>query len=100
MAAKTQSESPARATARRSRRREVSGILLLAGGLFSGLSLMSMQASGEPLMGIGGAAVASGLYGLAGVGSALFVIGMLVAAVRCFRGRPMVEGLREGAGAM
>jgi DNA segregation ATPase FtsK/SpoIIIE, S-DNA-T family len=99
MAAKTQPEPTARGNARRSRRREVSGILLLAGGLFGGLSLLSMHASGDPLMGPGGVAAASGLYGLAGVGAYLLVAGMLILAVRCFRGRPMVEGLREGGGA-
>ncbi len=100
MAAKTATEPTARGTSHRSRRREVTGILLLAGGLFAGLSLLSMHASGDPLMGPGGATVASGLYGFAGLGAYLMVAGFLVAAVRCFRARPMVDGPREGLGAL
>src|SRR5262245_45468055 len=100
MAAKTHAEPTPRATSRHSRRREVSGICLLAGGLFAGLALLSMHADGNPLMGPGGAAVASGLYTLLGVGAYLLVAGLLVAAVRCFRGRPLVDGFREGMGTL
>jgi S-DNA-T family DNA segregation ATPase FtsK/SpoIIIE len=84
---------------RQNRRREISGILLLSGGLFAGLSLVSMQAGGDPLMGPGGGAIASGLYTLVGLGAYLLIAAMLVAAVRCFRARPLVDGVREGAGA-
>ena len=41
---------------RQNRRREISGILLLAGGLFAAMSLVSMQVGGDPLMGPGGGA--------------------------------------------
>ena len=54
MAAKTNAEPAAtKGTSRHSRRREVSGILLLAGGIFAGLALMSMHVGGDPLLGPG-----------------------------------------------
>jgi DNA segregation ATPase FtsK/SpoIIIE, S-DNA-T family len=99
MPAKTQSE-PNRGTGRHHRRREISGILLLAGGLFAGLSLASRHAGDNPMMGPGGEAIAGALYALAGLGSYLVVAGMLVAAVRCFRARRLVEGAREGGGSL
>jgi len=85
---------------RQNRRREISGILLLAGGLFAGLSLVSMQVGGDPLMGPGGGAIAAGLYTLVGLCAYLLIAAMLIAAVRCFRARPLVDGVREGAGAL
>ena len=101
MAAKTQAESTAPKRApRQGRRREVSGILLLAAALFSGLALLSLQAGADPLLGPGGDAIASGLYGLCGLGAYLVVAGLLVAAFRCFRDRRLVDGLREGAGVL
>jgi S-DNA-T family DNA segregation ATPase FtsK/SpoIIIE len=51
-------------------------------------------------MGPGGAAVASGFYGLFGLGAYLVIAAMSVAAVRCFRGRKVVDGLREGGGVL
>ena len=103
MAARTKttdpSESAPRGT-RQNRRREISGILLLAGGLFAAMSLVSMQVGGDPLMGPGGGAVASGLYSLFGLCAYLVIAAASVAAVRCFRARPLVDGLREGAGAL
>ena len=59
-----------------------------------------MHVGGDPLLGPGGSAVASGLYALAGLGAYLIVGGLLVAAMRCFRARPLVDGLREGGGAL
>jgi S-DNA-T family DNA segregation ATPase FtsK/SpoIIIE len=101
MAAKTQAESTApKRTPRQGRRREVCGILLLAGAIFAGLALSSMQLGGDPLLGPGGDAIASGLYGLVGLGAYLLVAGLLVTAFRCFRDRPLVDGLREGGGAL
>jgi DNA segregation ATPase FtsK/SpoIIIE, S-DNA-T family len=101
MAARTKttdaSESAPKGT-RQNRRREISGILLLAGGLFAAMSLVSMQVGGDPLMGPGGGAVASGLYALFGLCAYLVIAATSVAAVRCFRARPLVDGLREGAG--
>jgi S-DNA-T family DNA segregation ATPase FtsK/SpoIIIE len=103
MAARTKttdpSESAPRGT-RQNRRREISGILLLAGGLFAAMSLVSMQVGGDPLMGPGGGAVASGLYSLFGLCAYLVIAATSLAAVRCFRARPLVDGLREGAGAL
>jgi DNA segregation ATPase FtsK/SpoIIIE, S-DNA-T family len=96
MAPRTSSE-PARSN-RNNRRREIAGILLLATALFSGLSVISMQLGGEPMLGPGGTLVATGFYGLFGLAGYLVMAAMIVAAVRCFRGRPMVEGFGEGAG--
>src|SRR5215831_3570599 len=100
MAASTKtapSESTPRGN-RENRRREIGGILLLAGGLFTVISLLSMQVGGDPIMGPGGAAIASGFYGLFGLAAYLVIAAMTVAAVRCFRGRKIVDGLREGGG--
>src|SRR5450631_1970715 len=93
------SETAPRGT-HQNRRREISGILLLAGGLFSAMSLVSMQVGGDPLMGPGGGAVATGLYSLFGLCAYLVLAAASVAAVRCFRARPLVDGLREGAGSL
>ncbi len=92
-------ESASKAT-RQNRRREISGILLLAGGLFAAMSLVSMQVGGEPLMGPGGGAIATGLYSVFGLCAYLVIAAASVAAVRCFRARPLVDGLREGSGAL
>ena len=100
MPSKIQSSEPTRGNGRHHRRREITGILLLAGGLFAALSLLSRHAGDDRMMGIGGEAIASALYALAGVGSYLIVAGMLVAAVRCFRARRLVEGVREGGGTL
>jgi DNA segregation ATPase FtsK/SpoIIIE, S-DNA-T family len=100
MPSKIQSSEPTRGNGRHHRRREITGILLLAGGLFAGLALVSRHAGDDRMMGIGGEAIASALYALAGLGSYLVVAGMLVAAVRCFRARPLVEGAREGGGTL
>src|SRR5262249_25575964 len=101
MPAKTPPSESSRGTGRQQhRRREITGILLLAGGLFAGLSLVSMHAGDNRLMGQGGHAIAGALYGVAGVAAYLIVAGMLVAAVRCFRGRPLVDGMRETIGTL
>ncbi|HXJ21243.1 MAG TPA: DNA translocase FtsK 4TM domain-containing protein [Polyangia bacterium] len=97
MAPRTSSE-PARSKPE-NRRREIAGILLLASALFSGLSVVSMQAGGDPLLGPGGTAVASAFYGLFGLAGYLVMAAMVVEAVRCFRGRRLVDGFGEGAGA-
>jgi len=98
MAAKTPVEPNPKGN-RQNRRREISGILLLASGLFAALSLVSMQVGGDPIMGPGGGAVAVGLYTLFGLGAYLFIAAMLLASVRCFRAHPLIDGFREGAGA-
>ncbi|HSZ81889.1 MAG TPA: DNA translocase FtsK 4TM domain-containing protein, partial [Polyangia bacterium] len=99
MAAKTKAETPrANGAEPQSRRREISGVVMLAFGLFAGLSMASMQIGGHQMMGPGGTATASGLYGLVGVAAYLFIAGLLVMAVRCFRGRRFVDGAREALG--
>jgi S-DNA-T family DNA segregation ATPase FtsK/SpoIIIE len=98
MAAKTEAEP--RAKGRQSRRREIVGILLMAGGLFTGLSLLSMQAGNNRMMGPGGAATAAALYAVGGFGSYLVIAAMLIACVRCFRAKPLVDGFGEGVGAL
>ena len=72
MAAKTHADPSRPRAGATHRRREIGGILLLAGGLFAGLSLLSMHVGGDPMMGPGGEAIASGFYGLAGCGVYLF----------------------------
>jgi S-DNA-T family DNA segregation ATPase FtsK/SpoIIIE len=80
------------------RRREILGICLLGMGVFCVLSLISMHAGGNRMMGPGGAAAAAGLYSLAGFGAYLLVACMLVVSVRCFRGRLLQRGFAEVAG--
>ena len=93
MAAKGHSDSQSRG--RSGRRHEILGISLLAFGLFSGLSLLSMHLGDGQMMGPGGAAAATGLYGLFGVSAYLFVLGLLGIAWRSFRGRSLVAGITE-----
>jgi S-DNA-T family DNA segregation ATPase FtsK/SpoIIIE len=101
MAAKSKAETPTREKAApQSRRREIAGICLLALGLFGGLSMLSMHLGSQQMMGPGGTAMAGALYGGAGLAGYLFIAGMLVAAVRCFRGRRFVDGASEGIGAI
>jgi S-DNA-T family DNA segregation ATPase FtsK/SpoIIIE len=99
MAAKNKAESPSKA-ATHGRRREIAGIVMLAFGLFAGLSMLSMQLGARQMMGPGGAATASGLYGLAGLAGYLFIAGLLVMAVRCFRGKSFVDGPLEAIGSL
>ncbi len=77
------------------RGREIAGIMLLGFGVFSALSLVSMQAGRAKMMGPGGAATATGLYSLAGLGAYVLAGAMLVVALRCFRGRPLHGGFSE-----
>src|SRR3954454_20646709 len=93
----TKKEADPQARKRQGRRREIAGILLMACGLFAGLSLLSMQLGDGRMMGRGGAAAASALYGAGGFRIYLVVGGMLVASIRCFRARPMIDGPAEGA---
>src|SRR4051812_9132285 len=97
MPAKTQADPQPKG--RQSRRREILGILLLAFGLFGGLSLLSMQLGTNRMMGPGGAATAAGLYTLAGFGAYMMIAATIVLAVRCFRARPLVGGV-EGAASL
>src|SRR5450432_4566312 len=99
MAAKSKAETPSKAGPQ-GRKREIAGVVMLAFGLFAGLSMLSMQLGAHQTMGPGGAATAAALYGLAGMAGYLFIAGLLVASVRCFRGRPFVDGVFEGLGAL
>src|SRR5688572_25271133 len=87
-------------TSQDGRGRELLGIFLMASGLFACLSLISMQAGSNRLMGPGGAATAFSLYTVAGLGSYLLVLAVAMVAWRCFRARPAIEGVVEGLGAL
>jgi DNA segregation ATPase FtsK/SpoIIIE, S-DNA-T family len=100
MSASAKTQSDGHAKGRRTRRREITGILLLALGVFAGLSLLSMQLGDGRMMGPGGAATAAGLYAAAGMTAYLLIAAMLFASVRCFRARPLVDGIVEGLAAM
>jgi DNA segregation ATPase FtsK/SpoIIIE, S-DNA-T family len=98
MAAKTQAESLSRGGGRPgspTQRREISGILLLAVGLFALMSLLSMHLGDNRLMGPGGAAAAAAIYATSGLGAYLVIAALAVVAVRCFRARPLCTGPME-----
>jgi DNA segregation ATPase FtsK/SpoIIIE, S-DNA-T family len=80
------------------RRREIFGIALLGLGLFSLISVISMQAGNNLLMGPGGASAAAAIYSLGGVASYLLITASLVIAVRLCRGRRIVDGVIEALG--
>ncbi len=80
------------------RRREILGIGLLGLGLFSLVSVVSMQVGNGRLMGPGGAAAAAAIYSLTGIASYLVIGATLVVAVRLCRGRPIIDGLLEPVG--
>jgi S-DNA-T family DNA segregation ATPase FtsK/SpoIIIE len=94
MASKSKASEP------QGRKREILGICLLGFGIFSVLSLISMHAGNNRMMGPGGAAAAAGLYSLAGFGAYLMVAGMLVVSVRCFRGKLLNRGVAEVGGTL
>ncbi len=77
------------------RSREIAGIGLLGLGIFSVLSMISMQAGSNKMMGPGGAAAAAGLYSLAGASAYIAVAFTLVLALRCFQGRILRRGTLE-----
>jgi DNA segregation ATPase FtsK/SpoIIIE, S-DNA-T family len=78
--------------------REIVGICLLGFGVFCALSLISLHAGSGTMMGPGGRATAEGLYSLAGVSAYLLVAGLLVVAVRVFRGRQLSRSIGELVG--
>jgi S-DNA-T family DNA segregation ATPase FtsK/SpoIIIE len=80
------------------RRREILGIGLLGIGLFSLVSVISMQAGNSRLMGPGGAATAVLIYSLAGVASYLLMGASLVVAVRLCRGKSLIASFAEALG--
>jgi DNA segregation ATPase FtsK/SpoIIIE, S-DNA-T family len=80
------------------RRREILGIGMLGIALFSLISVISMQAGNNQLMGPGGAAAAAAIYSTAGITSYLLIGAGLVIAVRLCRGKRVVDGIVEAAG--
>ncbi|HEY0709711.1 MAG TPA: DNA translocase FtsK 4TM domain-containing protein, partial [Polyangia bacterium] len=92
MAARSRAQAQTNNTGRT---REIAGICLLGLGTFSALSLVSMHAGSEGMMGPGGRAMARGLYSLAGVSAYFLVTVLLVVAVRVFRGRSVIRSLGE-----
>jgi DNA segregation ATPase FtsK/SpoIIIE, S-DNA-T family len=80
------------------RRREILGIGLLGLGLFSLVSVISMQSGNSHLMGPGGAAAAVGIYSFSGIASYLLIGASLVVAVRLCRGKPVINGVIEPVG--
>ncbi|MBN2577188.1 MAG: DNA translocase FtsK, partial [Deltaproteobacteria bacterium] len=80
------------------RSREVLGIGLLGIALFSLVSLASMQAGNNRIMGPGGAKAAVEIYSLAGIASYLLICACLVVSVRLCRRKPVVAGLLEPPG--
>jgi S-DNA-T family DNA segregation ATPase FtsK/SpoIIIE len=95
MAARSRAQTQTNHTGRT---REIAGICLLGLGTFSALSLVSMHAGSEGMMGPGGRAMARGLYSLAGISAYFLVTVLLVVAVRVFRGRSVVRSLGELVG--
>ena len=80
------------------RRREILGIGLLGIGLFSLVSVISMQAGNGRLMGPGGAAAAAAIYSFSGIASYLLIGASLVVAVRLCRGKSVFGGVVESVG--
>jgi S-DNA-T family DNA segregation ATPase FtsK/SpoIIIE len=80
------------------RRREILGIGLLGIGLFSLVSIISMQAGNGRLMGPGGAAAAAAIYSFSGIASYLLIGASLVVAIRMCRGKRLLGSLIEPVG--
>jgi len=80
------------------RRREILGIGLLGIGLFSLVSVISMQVGNGRLMGPGGAAAAAAIYSFSGIASYLLIGASLVVAVRLCRGKGVFGGVLESVG--
>ncbi|HEX7506549.1 MAG TPA: DNA translocase FtsK 4TM domain-containing protein [Polyangia bacterium] len=80
------------------RRREILGIGLLGIGLFSLVSIISMQSGNSRLMGPGGAAAAVAIYSFSGIASYLLIGASLGFAIRLCRGKPVISGVVETVG--
>jgi len=80
------------------RRREILGIGLLGIGLFSLVSIISMQAGNGRVMGPGGAAAAAAIYSFSGIASYLLISASLVVAIRMCRGKRLIGSLIEPLG--
>ena len=73
------------------RRREILGIGLLGIGLFSLVSIISMQSGNSRLMGPGGAAAAVAIYSFSGIASYLLISASLVPETRLLYFLPKVS---------
>jgi DNA segregation ATPase FtsK/SpoIIIE, S-DNA-T family len=82
----------------RGRGREILGIGLLGIALFSLVSVASMQAGNNRVMGPGGAAAATLIYSFSGIASYILIGACLVVSVRMCRGRRVIDGLLEPLG--
>jgi len=80
------------------RRREILGIGLLGIGLFSLVSIISMQSGNSRLMGPGGSAAALAIYSFTGIASYLLIGASLVVAIRLCRAKPVISGIVEPVG--
>ena len=80
------------------RRREILGIGLLGIGLFSLVSIVSMQSGNSRLMGPGGAAAAVAIYSFSGIASYLLIGASLGIAIRLCRGKSVIHGVIEPVG--
>jgi S-DNA-T family DNA segregation ATPase FtsK/SpoIIIE len=80
------------------RRREILGIGLLGIGLFSLVSIISMQSGNGRVMGPGGAAAAAAIYSFSGIASYLLIGASLVVAIRMCRGKRLMGSLIEPVG--
>ena len=76
MSARALQSRESRVQSQASRGREVTGILLLAASLFLGISLVSLLA-GATWLGPGGAAAATAIYSVLGLGSCFVAFRLL-----------------------
>jgi S-DNA-T family DNA segregation ATPase FtsK/SpoIIIE len=89
MASRTLSQRLPAAASSFSRGREIGGIVILALGLFLGLSLVSLQFGSGRLMGPLGARAGLALYAVLGVAGYLVVWALGAIAVRLFAAKPV-----------
>ncbi len=80
------------------RGREITGIVLLALGLFLAMALLSYQISDGSLMGPLGRASARLLGGGLGLGAHLVTVALLVLPIRLLAGKRLLRGIGEGIG--
>ena len=92
MSARALSSRESRVQSQGSRGREVTGILLLAGAIFLGVSLLSLLVGSGTWLGPGGAAAASAVYSVLGLGSFVVAYTLARTGARVLAGRSV--GLR------
>jgi S-DNA-T family DNA segregation ATPase FtsK/SpoIIIE len=80
------------------RSREIVGIVSLGVAIFLFTAMLSLELGNGTLMGPFGRTIATGVYGLAGIGSHALVALIAVAAVRLLRVRSPIVRLREALG--